>query len=240
MIMLTHFKYGHEQHDVQLLFQMTNKNRQKIGSKFLTITHSDFPYCYTRNRIIWVISLANVIFWLHNRQTCDQPVDTRYCERQVEKILIDRWQNWWTTNRLFALIIKLWEQFHDHTIKSTGLDNAGEFTFHTFDDYCMSLGISVEHSIAHVHTQSGLKESLNMRIHLISRPLVRTIMFPTSVWGHKTLLVTTLTCNRLNSYNYHIHATIAPFIFLLRHLKEEIWDHKEVWGFCLLSKAVYY
>ncbi|CAL2276128.1 unnamed protein product [Prunus armeniaca] len=58
--------------------------------------------------------------------------------------------------RLLAQIIKLRAQFPDYPIKSIRLDNAGEFTSQTFDAYCMSLGIDVEHPIPHVHTQNGL------------------------------------------------------------------------------------
>ncbi len=36
------------------------------------------------------------------------------------------------------------------------LNNAGEFTFQSFYDYFMSIGITIEHPVAHVHTQNGL------------------------------------------------------------------------------------
>ncbi|BBH02520.1 Disease resistance protein CC-NBS-LRR class family [Prunus dulcis] len=49
--------------------------------------------------------------------------------------------------RLLAQIIKLRAQFPDYPIKSIRLDNAGEFTYQTFDDYCMSLGIDIEHPV---------------------------------------------------------------------------------------------
>ena len=54
---------------------------------------------------------------------------------------------------LLAQITKLRNQFPDHTIKKIRLDNAGEFTSQNFNDYCMSIGIVVEHPVAHVHTQ---------------------------------------------------------------------------------------
>ena len=54
--------------------------------------------------------------------------------------------------KLFAQTIKLRAQFSDHTIKNFQLDNASEFTYQSFDNYCMSIGISVEHLVAHVHT----------------------------------------------------------------------------------------
>ena len=42
----------------------------------------------------------------------------------------------------------------------------------------MSVGIDVEHSIAHTHTQNGLAESFIKRLQLISRPLfIKTKLF---------------------------------------------------------------
>ena len=58
--------------------------------------------------------------------------------------------------RLLAQIIRLKAQFPDHPIKTYCLDNAGKFSSQTFLDYCMSIGIDVQYSIAHVHTQNGL------------------------------------------------------------------------------------
>jgi hypothetical protein len=55
------------------------------------------------------------------------------------------------------------------------MDNAGEFTSKVFNDYCMALGIKVEHSVPHVHTQNGLTESLIKRIKLMARPLIHAV-----------------------------------------------------------------
>ena len=63
--------------------------------------------------------------------------------------------------RLIAQIIKLRAQFPDHPIKSIRLDNAGEFTSQTFDDYCMTLGIDVEHLVPHVHTKKWFGRSID-------------------------------------------------------------------------------
>ena len=57
---------------------------------------------------------------------------------------------------LLAQIIRLEAHFPDYPIKKICLDNASEFISKAFDDYCMSVGIEVEHPIAHVHTQNGL------------------------------------------------------------------------------------
>ena len=66
--------------------------------------------------------------------------------------------------RLLAQIIRLRAHFPDHPIKSIRLDNAGEFTSKTFDEYCRSVGIDIEHPIPHVHTQNGLVESFIKRL----------------------------------------------------------------------------
>ena len=62
--------------------------------------------------------------------------------------------------RLLAQMIKLQAQFPDYPITAIKFDNANEFTSQTFIDYCMSVGINVEHHDAYTHTQNGLVESL--------------------------------------------------------------------------------
>ena len=59
-------------------------------------------------------------------------------------------------SRLLAQIIRLKAQFLDHPIKTIRFDNAGEFSSQAFFDYCMSIGIDVQYSIAHIHTHNGL------------------------------------------------------------------------------------
>jgi Integrase core domain len=66
--------------------------------------------------------------------------------------------------RLLAQIIQLRANFLDYQIKSIRLDNAGEFTSQSFNDYCMSIEIKVEHSVTHVHTQNNFAESLIKKI----------------------------------------------------------------------------
>jgi hypothetical protein len=56
-----------------------------------------------------------------------------------------------------------------------------------FNDYCMSIGIKVEHSVAHVHTQNGLAESLIKILQLIASPLLMKCNLPSSTWGHNIL-----------------------------------------------------
>ena len=74
--------------------------------------------------------------------------------------------------RLFAQMTKLRVQFSDYPIKTIRLDNDGEFASQTLNDYCMLIGINIEHLAAHVHTQNGLVESLIKRLQLIARPLL--------------------------------------------------------------------
>ena len=48
----------------------------------------------------------------------------------------------------------------------------------------MSIGIDVQHPVAHVHSQNGLAESFIRRLQLISRPLLFKTKLPLSAWGH--------------------------------------------------------
>jgi transposase InsO family protein len=93
---------------------------------------------------------------------------------------------------LLARIIQLRANFPDYKIKSIRLDNAREFTSQSFNDYCMSIEIKVEHPVAHVHTQNGLAESLFKRLQLIARPVLMKYNLPSSAWGHIILHVVAL------------------------------------------------
>jgi transposase InsO family protein len=75
-------------------------------------------------------------------------------------------------SNVIAQIIRLKASFHDNCIQSIRMDNAGEFRSKAFDDYCLAMGIKVEHSVPHVRTQNGLAESLIKRIKWIARPLL--------------------------------------------------------------------
>ncbi|KAK9930871.1 hypothetical protein M0R45_018177 [Rubus argutus] len=74
----------------------------------------------------------------------------------------------------FLREFKLRAHHSDYPIKSIRLDNAAEFTSKTFDDYCMTLGIEVEHPVAYVHTQNGLAEAFIKRLQMIARTLLVT------------------------------------------------------------------
>ena len=82
--------------------------------------------------------------------------------------------------RLLAQMTRLRAQFLDYPIKTIRLDNASEFTSQTLNDYCMLIGINIEHPVAHVHTQNGLAKSLIKRLQLIARPLLMKTKLPTS------------------------------------------------------------
>ena len=83
--------------------------------------------------------------------------------------------------KLLAQIIRLRSHFPDNQIKSIRLDNAAEFSSQSFNDYCLAIGIRVEHSVSHVHIQNGLAESLIKHLQLIARPLLMKTKFPTSM-----------------------------------------------------------
>jgi transposase InsO family protein len=72
---------------------------------------------------------------------------------------------------LLAQNIRLRAHFPDYSIQSIRIDNAGEFTSQTFYEYCMSIGINVEHPVPHVHTQNGLAESFIKRLQINCKDL---------------------------------------------------------------------
>ncbi|KAM1003140.1 hypothetical protein ACFX2C_003502 [Malus domestica] len=90
-------------------------------------------------------------------------------------------------SKLLAQVIKLRAHHPDYPIKSIRLDNAGEFMSKTFDDYCMSIGVEVEHLIPHVHTQNGLVEAFIKRLQIIARSLVIRTKLSIVAWGHAIL-----------------------------------------------------
>ena len=75
-------------------------------------------------------------------------------------------------SRLLAQIIKLRAHFPEHSIKSIRIDIVDEFTSKSFDAYCASLKIEVEHPVSHVHTQNGLAESMIKRVQIIAQTLL--------------------------------------------------------------------
>ena len=103
--------------------------------------------------------------------------------------------------RLLAQIIRLRAQFPNYPIKKNHLDNASEFTSQAFNDYCMSIGIDVEHPVAYTHTQNGLVESLIKRLQIISRNFLMKSKLPVSAWGHAILHAASLVRIRPTAYH---------------------------------------
>ena len=103
--------------------------------------------------------------------------------------------------KFIAQIIRLRASFPENRIQSIRMDNAGEFTSKAFNDYCLAMGIDVEHSVPHVHTQNGLAEALIKRIKFIARPLLLDSRLPTSCWGHAVLHAAALIQYRPSAYN---------------------------------------
>ena len=102
---------------------------------------------------------------------------------------------------IMAQLIKLKAYYPEHWIQSIRMDNAAEFSSRVFNDYCMALGIQVQHSVPYVHTQNGLAESLIKWIKLIARPLLMNCKLPTSCWGHTVLHAANLIQLRPTAYH---------------------------------------
>ena len=74
--------------------------------------------------------------------------------------------------RLLAQIIRLRAHFPNHLIKLIYLDNASEFTSKTFDEYCKSVKIDVEHPSSTCSFSEGISESLIKHLQVIARTLL--------------------------------------------------------------------
>ena len=97
-------------------------------------------------------------------------------------------------------------QFPDYPIKKIRLDNTSEFSFKVFDDYCMSIGIEVEHHVAHTYTKNGLVESFIKRLQMIAHPLLMKTKLLVSTWGHAILHATSLI--RIKPTVYHKYSPL--------------------------------
>ena len=125
--------------------------------------------------------------------------------------------------RLLAQIIKLQAHFPDYPIKKIRIDNAGEFISKAFDDYCMSVGIEVEHPIAHVHIHNGLAEAFIKRLQLNARPLLMRTKLPIYAWGHAILHAATLVLIRSTANHQQ-----SPFRLVLGQIPN--LSHLRVFG----------
>ena len=128
------------------------------------------------------------------------------------------------------------------------MDNAGEFTSKSFDEYCASLGIEVEHPVPHVHTQNGLAESFIKRIQIIARTLLLRTKLGSLAWDHVVLHAAALirirptALHTQSHYNlslgmnwiFHICAPLDVQCRCLLHLHKGLrWALNEDWGFML-------
>lgn len=103
-------------------------------------------------------------------------------------------------SRLLAHILKLKAQFPESPIKTIRVDNAGEFTSKTFEDFCMTMGIETQYSVPHVNFQNRIVESVIKRIQTITRPMLMETQLPITAWGHAVLNATSC----LNTAHLHI------------------------------------
>jgi hypothetical protein len=102
-------------------------------------------------------------------------------------------------------VIRLKANYPEYRIKSICMNNATEFSSRAFNDYCVTQGIKIHHSVPYVHIQNGLAESLIKRIKLIARQLLQGCNLPTSCWGHAILHAADLVQLRPTAYH-----TISP------------------------------
>jgi hypothetical protein len=55
-------------------------------------------------------------------------------------------------------VIRLKVNYPEYRIKSICMNNATEFSSRAFNDYCVTQGIKIHHSVLYVHIQNGLAE----------------------------------------------------------------------------------
>ena len=122
--------------------------------------------------------------------------------------------------RLLTQIIRLRAQFPDHPIKTIRLDNAGEFSSQTFLAYCMSIGIDVQHLVAHVYSQNGLAESFIKHLQLIVKPLLLKTKLSSSAWGHAIIHVANLIHLCPTTITIYHHYSLPKVINLIFHICE--------------------
>jgi len=147
--------------------------------------------------------------------------------------------------KIMAQLIKFKAHYPKHRIQSIQMDNAAEFSSRAFNNYCMALGIQVQHSVPYVHAQNGLVESLIKRIKLIARPLLMNCKLPTSCLGHAVLHTADLIQLRLTAYHetspmqlvrgnprvFPICVSLgALYTYPSHHLSEPRWVLTGNWG----------
>ena len=124
-----------------------------------------------------------------------------------------------------------------------------------FNDYFTSIGIAVEHHVAHVHTQNDLTESLNKRLQFIARPFKMRTKHPISIWGHAILYAAALIHIRLSVYHEYSplqlvfgqepiisisEFLVVRYIYRLLHHNVQRWVLKEDWEYMSAMISFYY
>jgi hypothetical protein len=118
--------------------------------------------------------------------------------------------------------------YPEYRIKSICIDNVTEFSSRDFNDYYMTEGIELQHSVPYVHTQNGLTESLIKRIKFIARPLLQGSNLPTCCWGHAVLHAADLVQLRPTAY----HTTSSP---QLVHGDQPNISHLQKFGYVIYT-----
>ena len=73
----------------------------------------------------------------------------------------------------------------------------------------MTIGIAVEHHVAHVHTQNDLADSLIKRLQLICRPLIMRTKLSISIWGYVILQSAALILIKPSAYDEYSPLQLA-------------------------------
>lgn len=89
--------------------------------------------------------------------------------------------------RILSFMIRMRNQHPDYPIQTILVDNAGEFGSHLFTEFCSSLGINLQLSVAYVYQHNGLAEAHINRIQLLARQLHSNTNLPATAWGHAVL-----------------------------------------------------
>ena len=180
--------HGHLRHPRSIMMHriIVNSHGHPLKNQKILLP-SDYPYsaCF-QGKLITKPSHSKIVVECSSFLEIIQgdicgPIHPHYGPFKYFMVLIDASTKWShvcllsTRNvafsKLLAQIIRLRAQFPNYPIRKKNLDNASKFTSQAFDDYCMSIGIDVEHPVAHTHTQNGLAESLIKRLQIIANCL---------------------------------------------------------------------
>jgi len=102
---------------------------------------------------------------------------------------------------IFKVISTIKSSPPDYLIKKICFNNTTEITSHAFHEYCISIGIEVEHLVPHGHTQNRLVESLLKHLKLVARPLLMRANLLMTTWGYAILHVALLIGIKSTSYH---------------------------------------